>query len=83
MKEQEIVHIAEIISTFERVFDELIKFVQINIGEKLAGQIADGQTAINFAKKRFMRRHGLQKFRIAFSDVIFGRIVENNFFSQP
>ena len=47
-QQHKIVHIAQVISAFQRMRYELIKLVQIDIGEKLAGIVADGKTGAPF-----------------------------------
>lgn len=41
MKNSEIVHIAEVIAATKIFLNEVIESVEIDIGEKLAGEIAD------------------------------------------
>ncbi len=43
VQQNEIIHIAQVVPTFELVFNELIQIVEIDIGEELAGQVANGQ----------------------------------------
>lgn len=43
-QQHEIVHITQVISAFQGMLYKLVKLVQIDIGEKLAGIVADGKT---------------------------------------
>ena len=36
-QQNEVVYIAQVISGFERVFDEMVQLIEVDIGEKLAG----------------------------------------------
>lgn len=83
VKKQKIIHVAEIMAALESVFYELIQLVEINVGKKLAGQIADGKTAVHFAEKGFMRRYGSQELLVTFQSVIRGRIMKNDLFGKP
>jgi hypothetical protein len=56
MEQHEVIHIAEVVSALELVLDELIQLVEIDIGEELTGEIADGQRPTpepNCLKARF------------------------------
>lgn len=44
-EQHKVVHIADIPGYTERFFDKVVKSVEIDVGPKLAGQIADGKTA--------------------------------------
>jgi len=57
-----IINVTKIVSNFQCVFNELIKFVQIHIGKKLASQASNWKPFSIFCmKKRFMRRNLLQQ----------------------
>ena len=45
-KDNQIVHIAEIIMAFENMFYELVKLVKVKVGKELGGQITDWQSLI-------------------------------------
>lgn len=67
-QEYEIVDIAQVALDLEDVFDELVEFVEVNIGEELAGQAADGQPDARLAmKKGFVRRNAAEQRTVATS----------------
>ena len=43
VQEHEVIAVAQIISAVQFMFDELIQAVQVDVGEELAVEIADGQ----------------------------------------
>jgi len=43
-EEGEVVHVAEKLGDFESFFDEVVKAVEVDVGEELAGEVADGKT---------------------------------------
>ena len=43
-QQHQIIHITQVISAFQCMLHELVELVQIDIGKKLAGIVADGKT---------------------------------------
>jgi len=44
MKQHEIIHIADVISDAQLVLDVVVQGAEIDVGEQLAGEVADGHT---------------------------------------
>ncbi len=55
-KEQQVVHVAHVAWTAQAPRDEMIQRIEIDIGPKLAGQVADGQTAWALRCERVIAR---------------------------
>jgi len=67
-QQNEIVHIAQVGAHLEGVFDELVEFVEIDVGEELAGEAADWQADAGRAvKQRFVRRNLCEQGEVAAS----------------
>lgn len=45
VQNKEIVHVTQVIMLLETVFYELVKLVQVNIGEQLTGQVTNWYAA--------------------------------------
>ena len=59
------------------MLDELVQLIQINIGEKLAGQVADRQTLAGpGVEKRLMRRYGGEQAAFALDPAVIDRNLE-------
>jgi hypothetical protein len=55
--QKKIIHIAEIMAAFQSVFDKLVQFIEINVGEKLTGKISDWKAFVfRVMEKRFVFR---------------------------
>ena len=59
VQEHKIVHIAQVVARPELVLDELVQLVQVHIGKKLAGQVANGQATPRLLRcQALVRWHG-------------------------
>jgi hypothetical protein len=52
MDEHEIIHIPAVAANTQIPFHKMVEIVQIDVCEKLRGEIADGQTAIRLCVKK-------------------------------
>lgn len=65
-QDYEVIDVAQVALDFEAVFDELVEFVQIDVGKKLAGQAADRHAAPwGRMKQRFVSRYLGQEVCVA------------------
>lgn len=65
-QQHEIIHVAQVATHLERVFDELVQFVEIDVGKKLTGQAADGEPHLRRRMvERFVRRDARQQRPVA------------------
>jgi hypothetical protein len=59
------------VAALQLVLDELIQAVEVDVGEELAVEVADGQTLIRSgAEQGFVRRDAGEEFRIALEQVV-------------
>ena len=66
------------------MLDKLIQGIEIDIGEKLAVQVADGQPlSFGDVKKSFMGRDTPGKFIITTDNRIVGAVMKNQQFTEP
>jgi len=66
------------------MLDKLIQGIEINIGEKLAVQVADGQSlSFRSVKKGFMGRDTPGKFIITMDNRIVGAVMKYQQFTEP
>ena len=67
-QQDEVVDVAQVALDLEGVFDELVEFVEVNVGKELAGQTADGQPDTGLAVKQgFVRRNAAEQRPVAAS----------------
>lgn len=68
-QKHKVVHVTHIACDFALVFDELVKFIEVNIGKKLAGQAPNGQACVcRFIEQRFVGRNLSEQPQIATDD---------------
>ncbi len=83
-QQHQIIDITQIISAFQCMLHELVKLVQIDIGEKLAGIVADGQTgAPSRVEKGLVAGYLFKQIMSPLFDRVFGRIVEDDDAHEP
>ncbi len=84
MHQHEIIRIAQVVPDFQVMFDKLIQLIQIDVGEKLAAQIADGQPPhIPSAKQCFVGRNMAPQRPVPLHDHILGAVMKNDGPGQP
>ena len=67
-QDYEVIDVAQVALDFEAVFDELVEFVEVNVGKELAGQTADGESDTGLAVKQgFVRRNAAEQRPVAAS----------------
>lgn len=66
MQQNEVVDVADVMPAAQDVLDVLVKHVEIDIGEELAAEVADGQSEVRrVAGQALMQRNALQRRRVA------------------
>ena len=53
-QKQKVIHVADVMANFQLVLYELIKFIEVDIGEKLGSQIANGNSGFSIFEKVFV-----------------------------
>ena len=48
VQQHEVVHITHVVAALQLVFDELVQLVEIEVGEELAGEVADGEPGVGW-----------------------------------
>lgn len=67
-EQHKVIDIAQVALDLEGVFDELVEFVEVNVGKELAGQTADGQPDTGLAVKQgFVWRNAAEQRPVAAS----------------
>ena len=83
-QQHQIIDITQVISAFQCMLHKLVKLVQIDIGEKLAGIVADGQTgAPSRVEKGLVERYLLKQRPSPFLYWVFGRVVKDDDAHEP
>jgi len=83
MEDDEIVHVAIIVFDPQLMFNELIQFIEIDIREKLARQVADGQPAIRrVTPQALVFGHTLKCRALRLQKAIGARIVKKHLCRQ-
>lgn len=76
MDEDEIVHISPVVAYFEGFLDELVERMEVEIGENLAREVADGETDSRRSEEEaLVPRESLPIRPFSLDDAILGRIV--------
>ncbi len=71
-------------AALQAMLDELVQAIEVDIGEELAVQVADGQAFVGVRlEQRLMRRHLIQHRRVALDDIIPGAVVIHQHPRQP
>lgn len=78
-----IIDIATVMFDFEVELDEAIKQIHVDVGEKLGGEIADGEAApVGLIKKTFVARDSFPIFPGTFDDTVILRTVVDDFAAE-
>ena len=65
-QQNKVVHIAQVAPHLEGVFDEVVEFMQVNVGKELAAEAANGQAfAGGSVKQRLVGRHLFEQMPLA------------------
>jgi len=75
--DEKIIHISGIPADMKRLFDDVVKFVKINVGKKLACQVSDGQPYSFFGVHNVIWR--FDQIAIHIKTAVAG----DDFFDQP
>jgi hypothetical protein len=83
-KKHKIVAVPQVVPAFQVMFDELVQTVQIDIGKKLAVQVANGKTLVSGSMEQgLMRRDVFQKPCIAPEDIMIRAVVKDKRPREP
>ena len=84
VQQHEVVNVAQVVAHLEGVLDVLVEFVQIDVGEELAGEVADGQAlAVRRVGQLLVRGHAGQVLRAALVGRTLRRIAGEQQARQP
>lgn len=64
VKEREVVDVAEITLRAQHFLDEVVEGVEVDVGEELAGQVADGKAATSLVRREEVVAREIEQHRL-------------------